>query len=106
MIVIKNYPNSDYAIDSKYKLELIVEIMASKEMYLARYYIQREKWVPAINRFKVVINQYDQQYMLKKLFSISGIHFKLGLENEAKNMRLYLDITINLVSGMKLVIKF
>ena len=34
------------------KLELIVEIMASKEMYLARYYLDREKWIPAINRFK------------------------------------------------------
>ena len=83
--VIKNYPNSDYAIDSKYKLELIVEIMASKEMYLARYYIQREKWVPAINRFKVVINQYESTiYVEEALYRLVELHFKLGLENEAK----------------------
>ena len=83
--IIKNYPNSDYAIDSKYKLELIVEIMASKEMYLARYYIQREKWVPAINRFKVVINQYESTiYVEEALYRLVELHFKLGLENEAK----------------------
>ena len=40
--LISNYPDTDYAQDSKYKLEFIVEIIASKEMYLARYYVQRE----------------------------------------------------------------
>ena len=83
--VIKNYPDSDYATDSKYKLELIVEIMASKEMYLARYYIQREKWIPAINRFKVVINEYESTiYVEEALFRLVELHFKIGLENEAK----------------------
>ena len=83
--IIKNYPNSDYATDSKYKLELIVEIMASKEMYLARYYIQREKWIPAINRFKVVINQYDSTiYVEEALFRLVELHFKLGLDDEAR----------------------
>ena len=83
--IIKNYPNSDYAIDSRNKLELIVEIMASKEMYLARYYIQREKWIPAINRFKVVINQYDSTiYVEEALFRLVELHFKLGLDDEAR----------------------
>ena len=58
--IIKNYPDTEYAYDSKFKLELIVEIMASKEMYLARYYVEREKWIPAINRFKKVVNEYDK----------------------------------------------
>ena len=53
--VIKDYPKSDFALDSEYKLELIEEILASKEMYLARYYIEREKWIPAINRYKKVL---------------------------------------------------
>ena len=83
--VIKNFPNSDYAKDSRYKLELIVEIMASKEMYLARYYIQREKWVPAINRFKIVVNEYDSTiYVEEALFRLVELHFKLGLNGEAK----------------------
>ena len=58
-IIIKNYPNTEFAIDSEFKLELIQEILASKEMYLARYYVDREKWIPAIKRFKTVINDYD-----------------------------------------------
>ena len=59
--------------------------MASKEMYLARYYIQREKWIPAINRFKVVINQYDSTiYVEEALFRLVELHFKLGLDDEAR----------------------
>ena len=58
-IIIKNYPNTEFAVDSEFKLELIQEILASKEMYLARYYVDREKWIPAINRFKTVINDYE-----------------------------------------------
>ena len=59
--------------------------MASKEMYLARYYIQREKWIPAINRFKVVINEYESTiYVEEALFRLVELHFKIGLENEAK----------------------
>ena len=57
--VINDYPNTDYARDSKYKLEYITEVMASKEMYLARYYFKREKWIPAIKRFQKVLNDYE-----------------------------------------------
>jgi len=56
--VIEDYPKSDFALDSEYKLELIEEILASKEMYLARYYVEREKWIPAINRYKKEIYYY------------------------------------------------
>ena len=56
-IVINEHPNTDYADDSKYKLQFITEIMASKEMYLARYYVDREKWIPAIKRFQNVVNE-------------------------------------------------
>ena len=59
-LIINEFPNTEYANDSKFKLELIIEIMASKEMYLARYYTQREKWIPAINRYKKVVNEYDK----------------------------------------------
>ena len=65
-ILIKNYPDTDYASDSKYKLGLIEEIIASKEMYLARYYIQREKWIPAINRLKIVVNDYDETIFIEE----------------------------------------
>ena len=65
--LINNYADTDYARDSKYKLEFIVEIIASKEIYLARYYLQREKWIPAINRFKKVVNEYDTTIYIEAL---------------------------------------
>ena len=84
-IIINNYPNTDYATDSKYKLEFIIEIMASKEMYLARYYVEREKWIPAINRFKKVVNDYDTTiYIEEALHRLVELHYKVGLINEAE----------------------
>ena len=85
-LIIKNYPSTDYASDSKYKLELIIEIIASKEMYLARYYVDREKWIPAINRFKKVVSDYNTTiYIEEALYRLVEIHYKLGLINEAEN---------------------
>jgi len=83
--IVKNYPNTEYAFDSKYKLELILEIIASKEMYLARYYVDREKWIPAINRFKKVVNEYDRTiYVEEALHRLVEIHYRLGLIEEAE----------------------
>ena len=84
-IVIKKYPNTEYAIDSGFKLELINEILASKEMYIARYYIDREKWIPAINRFKKVANDYDETiYVEEALHRLVELHYKLGLIEESR----------------------
>ena len=84
-LIIKDYPNTDYSLDSQFKLELIIEIIASKEMYLARYYIDREKWIPAINRFKKVVNDYDTTiYIEEALYRLVELHYKLGLTNEAQ----------------------
>ncbi len=84
-IVINDFPDTDYATDSRYKLELIIEISASKEMYLARYYVEREKWIPAINRFKKVVNEYDTTiYVEEALHRLVELHYKLGLISEAE----------------------
>ena len=84
-IIINNYPNTEFAIDSEFKLELIQEILASKEMYLARYYVDREKWIPAINRFKTVINDYETTiYVEEALHRLVELHYKLGLVDESK----------------------
>ena len=84
-LIINNYPNTDYAFDSKYKLELTIQMMASKEMYLARYYIEREKWIPAINRFKKVVNDYDTTiYVEEALHRLVELHYKVGLIDESK----------------------
>ena len=84
-IIIQKYPNTEFALDSEYKLELIQELLASKEMYLARYYLDREKWIPAINRFKVVVENYDSTiYVEEALHRLVELHYKIGLINESK----------------------
>ena len=84
-IIIQKYPNTEFALDSEYKLELIQELLASKEMYLARYYVEREKWIPAINRFKTVVEYYDSTIFVEEaLHRLVELHFKLGLIDESK----------------------
>ena len=83
--VIKDYPKSDFALDSEYKLELIEEILASKEMYLARYYIEREIWIPAINRYKKVLENYERTIFIEEaLHRLVELHYKIGMIDESK----------------------
>ena len=83
--IVKKYPNSDFAIDSEFKLDLIDDILASKEMYVARYYVDRKKWIAAINRFKEVIDNYETTiYVEEALHRLVEIYYILGLENEAQ----------------------
>ena len=84
-IVTKDYPKSEFAADAAYKLDLIEDIMASKEMYLGRYYLEKEKWIPAINRFKVVVDDYNSTiYIEEAIHRLVEIHFKIGLIEESK----------------------
>jgi len=84
-IVIKNYPNTNYALDAEYKIELVKDTLAAKEMYIGRYYFDKKKWIPAINRFKTVINDYDTTlYAEEALHRLVEIHYLLGLKDEAK----------------------
>ena len=83
--IIKNYPDSDFALDSKFKLDLINDVLASKEIYLGRYYIKREKWVAALNRFKNVVDNYNTTiYIDEALHRLVEIHYRLGLIEESK----------------------
>ena len=84
-IVINNYPETDFALDAKYKILLINNILASKELYVGKYYSQREKWIPAINRFKFILEEYNEtEYVEESLHRLVEIHYKIGLENEAQ----------------------
>tara|TARA_A100001015_G_scaffold53118_1_gene58218 strand:+ start:25 stop:864 length:840 start_codon:yes stop_codon:yes gene_type:complete len=79
------YPNTDFSEDAKFKLELIEEILASKELYLANYYLEREKWIPAMNRYKKIVNKYDTTIFVEEaLYRLVELNYKLGLENESK----------------------
>jgi len=84
-LLIKEYPNTDFADDSQFKLELVEEILASKELYLANYYLEREKWIPAMNRYKKIVNEYDTTIFIEEaLYRLVELNYKLGLINEAK----------------------
>tara|TARA_Y100000768_G_scaffold368891_1_gene333297 strand:- start:263 stop:1099 length:837 start_codon:yes stop_codon:yes gene_type:complete len=84
-IVMQKFPNSDYAIDSEFKLDLIEDLLASKEMYIGRYYFEKKKWIPAINRFRTVIDKYETTiYTQEALHRLVEVHYTLGLKEEAK----------------------
>ncbi len=83
--IVEKYPNSDFAIDANFKLNLIQDILASKEMYLGRHYIKSSKWIAAINRFKFVIKEYDQTIFVEEaLHRLVEINYKLGLIEESQ----------------------
>jgi outer membrane protein assembly factor BamD len=83
--VIKNYPNTEYALDSEFKIDLLNDILAAKEMYIGRYYFGKKKWIPAINRFRVVVDDYDTTiYIEEALHRLVEVYYTLGLKKEAK----------------------
>ena len=85
--ILKKYPNTDYAIDAKWKMGLIVDQMAAKEMYIGRYYMKMEKWIAAINRFKFVVKYYDTTiYIEEALHRLVEIYYKIGLVEEAQKI--------------------
>ena len=84
-LLIKDYPNTEYALDADFKLDLINDILASKEMYLGRYYLQKKKWIPSINRFRTIIDEYDTTiYTEEALHRLVEVYYIIGLENEAE----------------------
>ena len=84
-LLINNYPNNEYSLDAEFKLDLINDILASKEMYIGRYYFQRKKWIPAINRFKTVIDEYERTiYAEEALHRLVEVYYTIGLVEEAK----------------------
>jgi len=83
--VIKKYPNTDFAIDANFKLDLINDILAAKEIYIGRYYFDKKKWIAAINRFRTVTDDYDTTiYAEEALHRLVEIYYIIGLEEESK----------------------
>ena len=83
-IVVNNFPSTEYSLDSTFKLGLIDDILASKEVYVGRYYLDKQKWIPAINRFKTVVDDYETTiYVEEALHRLVEIYYILGLKKEA-----------------------
>jgi len=93
---LNKYPNSDYAIDLRFKKDLIVNQLAAKELFVAKYYISTQKWIPAINRLKIIVNKYDKTIFIEEaLHRLVEIHYHLGLENESKKYAKILGYNYN-----------
>ena len=83
--IIEKYPNTDFALDAKFKLDLIEDILASKEMYLARHYQKKNKWIAALNRYKNIVEDYEQTiYVEEALHRLVEVNYKIGLTEESK----------------------
>ena len=82
--IIKNYPDTDFAYDARFKIDLINETLAAKEVYLGRHYIKKKKWIPALNRFKNVLNEYETTIHVEEaIHRLVEIYYKLGMEQES-----------------------
>ena len=82
--IIKNFPNSDYAYDAKFKIDLINDILAAKEIYIGRHYIKKKKWIAALNRFKNVLKEYETTIHVEEaIHRLVEIYYKLGMEEES-----------------------
>ena len=83
--IIDNYPETDYGTDARFKIDLIIDQLAAKEMSIARFYMKTEKWIPALNRLKVVVNEYDKTVFIEEaLHRLVEVYYRLGLDDEAK----------------------
>ena len=93
---IKKYPNTDYTLDLKFKLGLIQNQLAAKEIYIAKFYIKTQKWIPAINRLKIVVNDYEETIFIEEaLHRLVEIYYNLGLVDEAKKTAKILGYNYN-----------
>ena len=93
---VQNYPDSDYSIDLKFKTDLIQNQLAAKELFIAKYYVSTQKWVPAINRLKLIVTKYDQTIFIEEaLHRLVEIHYHLGLKEEAEKYAKILGYNYN-----------
>ncbi len=89
--IIQTYPNTDYAMDSRFKLDLITDQLAAKEMSIARFYMKTQKWIPALNRLKTVVEKYEKTIFIEEaLHRLVEVYYILGLEEEAKQAAIIL----------------
>ena len=84
IFIIENYPETDYAYDARYKIDLINDTLAAKEVYIGRHYVKKKKWIPALNRFKSVLKNYETtNHVEEAIHRLVEIYYILGMEDES-----------------------
>ena len=93
---LQNYPNTDYSLDLKFKLDLVLNQLAAKEMYIAKYYVETQKWIPAINRLKVIVSDFPETVFIEEaLHRLVEVYYRIGLTDEAKAVAAILGYNYN-----------
>lgn len=93
---LENFSDTEYALDLKFKMDLINNQLAAKELYVAKYYIKTQKWIPAINRLKTIVKDYEQTIFIEEaLHRLVEVYYKIGLEEEAKSAASLLGYNYN-----------
>jgi outer membrane protein assembly factor BamD len=83
--VVRKYPNTEYATSAKRKMEVARDQLAGKEMETARFFQKRHDYIAAINRFKVVITQYQTtRHVEEALMRLTELYMTLGIVGEAQ----------------------
>ena len=83
--VIRKYPTSEYAVSAKQKVEVARDQLAGKEMQIGRYYLDKKDYTGAINRFKVVVTQYQTTRQVEEaLMRLTEAYMALGITQEAQ----------------------
>ncbi|MAJ85793.1 MAG: outer membrane protein assembly factor BamD [Candidatus Pelagibacter sp.] len=93
---LNKFPDTEYSIDLKFKLDLVNNQLAAKEMYVARYYMKTQKWIPAINRLKKVVDEYQETVFIEEaLHRLVEVYYRLGLVKESEEAAKYLGYNYN-----------
>jgi outer membrane protein assembly factor BamD len=83
--VVLRFPETDYARDAKIKLDLTTDHLAGKEMQVGRYYLVRDDYLAAINRFRFVVENYQTtSHVAEALHRLVEAYLKLGVPQEAQ----------------------
>lgn len=83
--VVERFPDSDYARDAKIKLDLTEDHLAGKEMEIGRYYLKRNDYPAALNRFKYVIDNFQTtSHTPEALHRMVECYLRLGVVDQAK----------------------
>ncbi len=83
--VLRKYPDSEYAVQARRKIEVGRDHLAAKEMRVARYYQKKKNFIGAINRFKVVVTRYQTtRHVEEALMRLTECYMALGIVHEAQ----------------------